>query len=209
MLQLICQIAQLTDVQPCLNKHANMTSVEGPRSESRSVIHRDWKTLLQSSANNMLTRPPYDVPRANFAVNHCITVLRRSLLPGAADLVDSLASPLSHPRPSGYAIYVTTSQVAPFSLDEETLRHAGEELRQSCIRTRREGLELKQVEHFEDDDDNDNDSDDVEDVSVHGSWITRRYPSGEQYVAGSREICPHFGTSKVPTRIHERKAVGG
>src|ERR1700737_639393 len=37
-------------------------------------------------------------------------------------------------------------------------------------------LELKQVEHFEDDDDNDNDSDDVEDVSVHASWITRRYP---------------------------------
>jgi hypothetical protein len=37
-------------------------------------------------------------------------------------------------------------------------------------------LELKHVEHFEDDDDNDNNSDDVEDVSVHGSWITRRYP---------------------------------
>ena len=37
-------------------------------------------------------------------------------------------------------------------------------------------LQLKQAEHFEDDDDNDNDSDDVEDVSVHGSWITRRYP---------------------------------
>ena len=36
-------------------------------------------------------------------------------------------------------------------------------------------LELKHVEHFEDDDDNDNDSDDVEDVSVHGSWVTRRY----------------------------------
>ena len=36
--------------------------------------------------------------------------------------------------------------------------------------------ELKQAEHFEDDDDNDNDSDDVEDVSVHGSWITGRYP---------------------------------
>jgi hypothetical protein len=35
--------------------------------------------------------------------------------------------------------------------------------------------ELKQAEHFEDDDDNDNDSDDVEDVSVHESWITRRY----------------------------------
>jgi hypothetical protein len=35
--------------------------------------------------------------------------------------------------------------------------------------------ELKQAEHFEDDDDNDNDSDDVEDVSVHEWWITRRY----------------------------------
>jgi hypothetical protein len=35
--------------------------------------------------------------------------------------------------------------------------------------------ELKQAEHFEDDDDNNNDSDDVEDVSVHGSCITRRY----------------------------------
>jgi hypothetical protein len=32
------------------------------------------------------------------------------------------------------------------------------------------------VEHFEGDDDNDNHSDDVEDVSVHGSWITRRCP---------------------------------
>ena len=37
-------------------------------------------------------------------------------------------------------------------------------------------VELKHVEHFEDDDDNDNDSDDVEDVSVHGSLITGRYP---------------------------------
>jgi len=37
-------------------------------------------------------------------------------------------------------------------------------------------LELKQAERFEDDNDNDNDSDDVEDVSVHGSCITRRYP---------------------------------
>jgi hypothetical protein len=35
--------------------------------------------------------------------------------------------------------------------------------------------ELKQAEHFEDDNDNDNDSDDVEDVSVHGLCITRRY----------------------------------
>ena len=36
-------------------------------------------------------------------------------------------------------------------------------------------VELEQAEHFEDDDDNDNDSDDVEDVSVHGWCITRRY----------------------------------
>jgi hypothetical protein len=36
-------------------------------------------------------------------------------------------------------------------------------------------LKLKQAEHFEDDDDNDDDSDDVENVSIHGSWITRRY----------------------------------
>ena len=43
--------------------------------------------------------------------------------------------------------------------------------------TRRKGsrLELKQAKHFEDDDDNDNNSDDVEEVSVHGSCITRRY----------------------------------
>jgi hypothetical protein len=43
--------------------------------------------------------------------------------------------------------------------------------------TRREvsRLELKQTKHFEDDDDNDNNSDDVEDVSVHGSCITRHY----------------------------------
>jgi hypothetical protein len=40
--------------------------------------------------------------------------------------------------------------------------------------------ELKHAEYFENDDDNDNDSDDVEDVSVHGSWITRRYPGGKQ-----------------------------
>jgi hypothetical protein len=77
---------RLTDVQPCPNKHVNMTSVAGPRSESRSVIHRDWKTFLRSSANNMLIRPQHDVPRANFAVDHCLAV-RRSLLPVAADLV--------------------------------------------------------------------------------------------------------------------------
>ena len=35
------------------------------------------------------------------------------------------------------------------------------------------------MEHFEDDDDNNNDSDDVEDISVHESWITRRYPGGD------------------------------
>src|SRR6266851_1694574 len=75
MLWLIVKSRQLTDVQPCTN-HANMTSLAGLRSESRSVIHRDWKTLLRSSANNMLTRPPSDVPRANFADNHSITILR-------------------------------------------------------------------------------------------------------------------------------------
>jgi hypothetical protein len=37
------------------------------------------------------------------------------------------------------------------------------------------------VEHFEDDDDNDNYSDDVEDISIHGSWITRRCP-GRQVI---------------------------
>ena len=37
------------------------------------------------------------------------------------------------------------------------------------------------MEDFEDDDDDDNHSDDVEDVSVHGSWITSRYPGGKQY----------------------------
>ena len=65
----IVKSRQLVDIQPCLNKHANTTSVAVPRAESRSVTHRDWKTLLRNSANNMLTRPPYDVPRASFADN--------------------------------------------------------------------------------------------------------------------------------------------
>jgi len=39
------------------------------------------------------------------------------------------------------------------------------------------GLELKQAQHFEDDHDDDNDSDDVEDVSVHESWITLATPA--------------------------------
>jgi hypothetical protein len=43
------------------------------------------------------------------------------------------------------------------------------------------------MEQFEDDDDNDNDSDDVEDVSVHGSWVTRRYPR-RQAIQSSRVI---------------------
>ena len=46
---------------------------------------------------------------------------------------------------------------------------------------------LKQAEHFEDDDDNDNDSDDVEDVSVHGLWITLRY-ARRQAIWSSRVI---------------------
>jgi hypothetical protein len=55
-----------------------------------------------------------------------------------------------------------------------------------------EESELKHVEQFEDDDDNDNDSDDVEDVSVHGSWITRRYLR-RQAICSSRAISlpPH------------------
>jgi hypothetical protein len=44
------------------------------------------------------------------------------------------------------------------------------------------------VEHFEDDDDNNNDSDDVEDVSIHGSWITRRYPQWQAIRSAQREI---------------------
>src|ERR1700720_3275161 len=85
MLWLIVKSRQLTDVQPCTN-HANMTLVAVPGLESRSVTHHDSKTLLRNSANNMLTGPPYDVPRANFADNQSITVLRHSLLPVAADL---------------------------------------------------------------------------------------------------------------------------
>ena len=34
---------------------------------------------------------------------------------------------------------------------------------------------LKDAQYFEDDHDNDNDSDDVEDISVHGLWITGCY----------------------------------
>jgi hypothetical protein len=68
-LPFIVKSRQLTDIQPCLNKNANMTLVTVPGRESRSVTHRDWRTLLRNSANNMLTRPPYDVPRANFADN--------------------------------------------------------------------------------------------------------------------------------------------
>ena len=45
------------------------------------------------------------------------------------------------------------------------------------------------MEHFEDDDDNDNDSDDIKDVSVHGSWITRRYPRRQAILRASmREV---------------------
>jgi hypothetical protein len=47
------------------------------------------------------------------------------------------------------------------------------------------------VKHFEDDDDNDYDSDDVEDVSVHGSWITRRCPR-RQAILRDRHIPARF-----------------
>ena len=43
------------------------------------------------------------------------------------------------------------------------------------------------MEHFEDDDDNNNDSNDVEDVSVHASWITRRHPRQQAILAAQRE----------------------
>src|ERR1700746_3995890 len=56
-----------------------MTSVADPRSESRNVIHRAWKTFLRSSANNMLTTPLPDELRANFANNSPHNVLRHSL----------------------------------------------------------------------------------------------------------------------------------
>ena len=68
-LPFIVKSRQLADIQPCLSKDANMTLVAVPGPESRSVTHRDWRTLLRNSANNMLTRPPYDVRRANFADN--------------------------------------------------------------------------------------------------------------------------------------------
>jgi hypothetical protein len=86
MLQLIVKSRQLIDIEPSLNKHANMTFVVVHGQESRSVKRRDWKTLRRSSANNMLTSPPYDGPRVNFANSHCITVLPGSLLPAAAGL---------------------------------------------------------------------------------------------------------------------------
>jgi hypothetical protein len=63
------RMRQLIDIQPCLSKHGNMTLVVIRGLESRSGTRHDWKILLRNSANNMLTRPPYDVPRANFADN--------------------------------------------------------------------------------------------------------------------------------------------
>jgi hypothetical protein len=51
----------------------------------------------------------------------------------------------------------------------------------------RPSLDLKQAEQFEDDDDNDNDSDNVEDISIHGSWITRRYPRQQAILPAHRE----------------------
>ena len=60
-------------------------------------------------------------------------------------------------------------------------------------------LELKQVERFKDDDDNDNDSDDVEDVSVHGSWITPRYLRWQAIRSARRGIAASSGI--VLTRV--------
>ncbi len=97
MLQLIGKSQQLTDIQPCLNKHANMTLVAVPGRESRSVIDRDWTTLLRNSANNMLTRPPHDGPRANFANNHCAMESPISLRSGQKERARSERSPYERP----------------------------------------------------------------------------------------------------------------
>jgi hypothetical protein len=87
MLRLIVKSRQLTDVQPWPSKDANMTLVAVPGPESRSVTHRGWKTLLRNSANNMLIRSRYDVPRANFANNPVgFRCLPFASSPAAADL---------------------------------------------------------------------------------------------------------------------------
>jgi hypothetical protein len=74
-LPFIVKSRQRTDIRLCLNNHANMTSVAILGAGSRSVTHRSWKMFLRNSANNMLTRPPCDVPQASFADNpsrfHC------------------------------------------------------------------------------------------------------------------------------------------
>jgi hypothetical protein len=47
--------------------------------ESRSMTHRGWKMFLRNSANNMLTRPPCDVPQASFADTNAVGFIARHL----------------------------------------------------------------------------------------------------------------------------------
>ena len=76
---LIVKWRQLTDIQPCLNKIANRRLAAVFGAESRSVTHRDRKTLLRNNANNMLTRPPCDVPQASFADTNAVGFIARHL----------------------------------------------------------------------------------------------------------------------------------
>jgi hypothetical protein len=64
------------------------------------------------------------------------------------------------------------------------------------------------VEHFEDDDDNNNNSDDVEDVSIHGSWITRRYPCGKQFGRRNEKLeSESLARRTNVAQLHEEGAV--
>jgi hypothetical protein len=72
-----CQIAA-THRYSTIN-HANMTLVAILGAESRSMTHRGWKMFLRNSANNMLTRPPCDVPQASFADTNAVGFIARHL----------------------------------------------------------------------------------------------------------------------------------
>jgi hypothetical protein len=60
------------------------------------------------------------------------------------------------------------------------------------------------VEHFEDNDDNDNDSDDVEDVSVHGSWITLRCALRQAIIDENRAAAARFPTAPATLIANSR-----
>jgi hypothetical protein len=56
-----------------------MTLVAILGAESRSVTHRGWKMFLRNSANNMLTKPPCDVPQASFVDTNAVGFIARHL----------------------------------------------------------------------------------------------------------------------------------